>query len=83
MAKITQKELNSGMEFRFENKESEDVLDVWFKDGGRNWESKYRMMFNGEQQSYKSLTTLNRNVNLLIEKYDLKLIEDEDATETD
>lgn len=77
MAKITQKELNSGMEFRFENKETEDVLDVWFKDGGRNWESKYRMMLNGEQQSYKSLTTLNRNVNLLIEKYDLKLVEDE------
>lgn len=81
MAKITQKELNSGKEFRFENHEREDVLDVWFKDGGRNWESKYRMMFNGEQQSYKSLPTLNRNVNLLIEKYNLKLVEDEEDNE--
>ena len=77
--KIKQSELNDGKEFRFENEE--DTLDVWFETGGPNWINKFRMRFNGELTTFKTLITLNRNINVLIEKYELKKIDDEDAEE--
>lgn len=78
--KITQKDFNLGKEFRFENEDNE--LDVWFEDGiGPNWINKFRMRFNGELSTFKTLITLNRNVNLLVDKYELKNTEDEDVEE--